>query len=182
MKRTSQAQSRLDENDLAPHESSFLQGLLSHLAAVCAFTLPLPASYDRVADGVWSGGTWVAWGRENKECPVRLCGLPGNWNFEVKTVDATANPYLALSAILSAGLLGIQQNSPLIIRDPRKVPSVLNEQERKLAGITTRMPLSISESQKALKKDTDIIKAMGANLVETHLIMTSVRRLYLAPV
>ncbi|KZT32200.1 glutamine synthetase/guanido kinase [Sistotremastrum suecicum HHB10207 ss-3] len=61
---------------LSSLEASFLQGILDHLPASCAFTLGAPQSYERVKDGIWSGGTWVCWGRDNKECPVRLCGSP----------------------------------------------------------------------------------------------------------
>ncbi len=45
------------------------------------------------------------WGVDNREAPVRLCasGGPNSQNWEFKALDATANPYLALTAILLAG-------------------------------------------------------------------------------
>ena len=45
------------------------------------------------------------WGVDNREAPVRLCasGGPNSQNWEFKALDATANPYLALAAILLAG-------------------------------------------------------------------------------
>lgn len=42
---------------MTPLERSFLQSLVDYLPSVAAFTLPTSASYSRVADGVWSGGT-----------------------------------------------------------------------------------------------------------------------------
>ncbi len=47
------------------------------------------------------------WGVNNKEAPVRLCTLAdsSSRDFEFKALDATANPYLALAALLTAGLL-----------------------------------------------------------------------------
>jgi glutamine synthetase len=54
----------------APHmtvlESEFVAGLTNHLQAVAAFVMPTMASYDRLMDGAWTGGTYVCWGIENK--------------------------------------------------------------------------------------------------------------------
>lgn len=81
------------KDGLAPHESSFLASLLAHLPALQALTLPQPASYKRMIDGVWSGGTYVCWGTDNREAPVRLCNAssPSGRNFEVKCHDGLAN-------------------------------------------------------------------------------------------
>jgi hypothetical protein len=51
----------------------------------------------------------------NREAPVRACftGTPRTYNFEIKCVDGTANPYLALCSILAAGLLGVKGSSLL---------------------------------------------------------------------
>jgi glutamine synthetase len=53
--------SATSENVLTPLERAFLAGLLDYLPAACAFTLPIRASYARMVDGIWSGGTWIAW-------------------------------------------------------------------------------------------------------------------------
>ena len=83
-----------DASQLTSHETSFLSGLLTHLPAIQAFTTPISASYARVVDGIWSGGTYVCWGTYNKDVPVRLCNAasPTARNFEVKCVDGLANP------------------------------------------------------------------------------------------
>jgi hypothetical protein len=80
-------------NDLTSYEASFLSSLLDHLPAVTALTLPQPASYKRVGDGVWSGGTYVSWGTDNREAPVRLCNAnsPSSRNFELRFIDGLAN-------------------------------------------------------------------------------------------
>ncbi|KAJ8590641.1 hypothetical protein M405DRAFT_932686 [Rhizopogon salebrosus TDB-379] len=107
-----------------------------------------------MVDGIWSGGTWIAWGTHNRETPVRLCVPPtyppstaqtrplsarsaiptanppsGN-HFEVKCVDGTSSPYLAFSGLLGAGLLGIQSRSPLIEMDCRATAATMTEAER----------------------------------------------------
>jgi Glutamine synthetase, catalytic domain len=46
---------------------------------------------------------------------VRACfsGDPRKYNFEVKCLDGTANPYFAVASILAAGMLGVKASSPL---------------------------------------------------------------------
>ena len=84
-------------------ETSFLASLLDHLPAIQALTQPLPASYLRVQDGIWSGGTYVAWGTYNKEAPVCLVDahLPESRRFEIKCIDGLANPCVTLPCLLN---------------------------------------------------------------------------------
>ncbi|KAG8735029.1 hypothetical protein FRC12_018255, partial [Ceratobasidium sp. 428] len=129
-----------DIPDLPKDLASFMSGLLAHLPTVCAFTLPLDASYARVMDGVWSGGAWVCWGRENKEAPLRLCGSGKGFNVELKAFDGLANPYLGLAAVLAAGVTGLEKGKTLEMRDCRLVASELTAERRGAMQIFTKMP------------------------------------------
>ncbi|CAE6522510.1 unnamed protein product [Rhizoctonia solani] len=120
--------------------ASLMAGLLENLVSVCAFTLPVDACYSRVMDGVWSGGSWVCWGRENKEAPLRLCGSGKGFNVEIKCFDGTANPYLGLAAVLGAAFTGLATEKVLEMRNCVGVAASLTEQERDDMRITTRMP------------------------------------------
>lgn len=94
-----------------PHaESSFLAGILKHLQALCAFSLPYDFSYEceQLDSEV------VAWGTQNWEVPIRKISS-GHWGF--RCVDATANMYLTLAAFLSAGIMGIQNQESLVWPD-----------------------------------------------------------------
>lgn len=93
-------------------QQSFLAGILAALPMLCAVCLPYELSYERVQP--YLGGSEVAWGTENREVPIRQI-RPGHW--ELRCVDATANMYLALATVLSAGLLGLQRQEPLRWRD-----------------------------------------------------------------
>lgn len=95
-------------------EESFLAGMLHHLPAILPFTFPQDASYERVKEGIWAGGVWVAWGVQNRETPVRKIG-PGHW--EVKSIDGLANPYLGVAAILAGGYLGIKSDMKLEMKN-----------------------------------------------------------------
>ncbi|KAJ8595711.1 glutamine synthetase/guanido kinase [Rhizopogon salebrosus TDB-379] len=174
-------QAATSENVLTPLERIFLAGLMDHLPAACAFTLPIRASYARMLDGIWSGGTWVAWGRDNRETPVRLCVPPtrvpvpapsqaqaapvpkppsGN-HFEVKCVDGTSSPYLALSGLLGAGVLGIQSQSPLIEKDCRAPAATMTEAEREAVGVKRRLPRTWEEARGALEGDVAMRGLLG---------------------
>ncbi|KAF8841120.1 glutamine synthetase/guanido kinase [Paxillus ammoniavirescens] len=155
---------------LTPLESCFLAGLLDHLPAVTAFTLPLPASYARMKDGIWSGGTWACWGADNREAPVRLSNAasPSSRNFEVKSVDGTSSPYLSITALLAAGIIGIRDTQELTSKNCEgpKAAAEMTDAERAAMGITKRLPLNIEEARRYLLQD-DVLKVLlGAESVE----------------
>ncbi|KAH6637610.1 hypothetical protein C7974DRAFT_389857 [Boeremia exigua] len=86
----------------------FVGGVLKHLPALCAFTMPDAQSYGRVADDQWSGGSWVAWGTQNRECPLRRVE-EGRW--EVRCLDGLANMYFVIAGVVAAGMLGLSSVS-----------------------------------------------------------------------
>lgn len=100
--------------DPPTHEDAFLAGILAHYPALAAFTLSQDASYDRVQSGLWAGSEWVAWGTQNRETPIRKIS-PGHW--EVKSVDGLANMYLAMAALVAAGLTGLRREMSLDVKD-----------------------------------------------------------------
>jgi len=78
---------------------------------------------------------------------VRLCNphSPSSRNFEWKTLDGTANPYLALAGVLGAGLNGIVESKELTIQDctgKHFSAALLGEEGREKLGIKERFPLT----------------------------------------
>jgi len=158
---------------LSEYESAFLAGIIEHLASLPAITLPTPASYKRMVDGVWSGGTYVHYGTENREAPIRITNAtsPKSRNFEMRFVDGTANPHLALAAIIGAGLSGLKASTPLQMKDcpGPKCAWEMTEEERKALGITKRMPLDVEEARHNLVTDTGLKQVLGENLVAKYI-------------
>jgi glutamine synthetase len=102
----------------------FLAGLLRKLKSLCVFGMSNYDSYCRVAgDGA---GLWIGWGVENRDFPIRQISS-GHW--ELRLLDATANVYLFIAAIISAGMAGMKQKHPLTIRNCPIVPSELRTKE-----------------------------------------------------
>ncbi|HJQ28661.1 MAG TPA: hypothetical protein VJ827_04940, partial [Rubrobacter sp.] len=87
-------------------------------------------------------------------------------NVELKPVDVTSNPYLALAAVLAAGMDGIERG--LDPGEPTMVdPATLGEEERSSRGIRP-LPSSLDEALDALEEDDVLIQAFGQPLVRTH--------------
>ena len=151
--------------------SGFVAGILEHLPAVMAFTTPSPNSYQRIAPGMWSSA-YVSYGPDNREAAVRLASPvagaeSATANIELKPVDVTANPYLALAAVLAAGMDGMER--ALDPGEPVTVdPATLSEEERASRGIRP-FPASLDEALDALERDDVLIEALGEPLVRTHL-------------
>ncbi|KAF3925298.1 hypothetical protein ABW20_dc0107529 [Dactylellina cionopaga] len=123
-------------------EEQFLAGILRRLPALTALCLPYELSYERLEKGQ-GGGQFVAWGTEDRRVPI-LKIEPGHW--EISSIDATANMYLALATILSAGLLGCtkseklrQENSAAVAQVggtalPKSLETALNSLEEEEKG------------------------------------------------
>lgn len=107
------------DETLEQQQMHFMAFVLAHLPGLCAFTMPEAASYARVADDSWMSGSWVAWGTQNRETPLRRTaasdGSSARW--EVRCLDGMGNMYLALGVILRAGLQGIADRTEMSVRD-----------------------------------------------------------------
>lgn len=159
-------------SQLTGAESSWLAGVLNHLPAISAFALPTYGSYKRVGDGVWSGGTYVSYGSENREAPIRLVSpaSPGSRRFELRCIDGTANPYYAVAAVLAAGINGISNKEPLTTKDCRDVPAAtMSEERRKEMGVFKRMPLTIEQAREFLQGDAKLTELLGEDFVRNYL-------------
>lgn len=100
-------------------------------------------------------------------------GANRKFNFEVKNVDGTANPYLTVAAIIVAGLDGIRKNLPLTLKEMTVAPCDLETNDR-LA--LKKIPTSIEEALSILEETSEYelyCKGMGKMLVD---IFVAVRK------
>ncbi|CAH1763063.1 11799_t:CDS:10 [Entrophospora sp. SA101] len=136
----------------------FIAGVISHIKSLCAITLPTKSSYDRITvEHSWAG-----------EAPIRICkNSVSGINFEFKFVDATSNPYLAVAAIISAGIDGIVKKLALNTKPISIDPGHLSDQERKSNGIE-KLPVSLKESLEFLKQDNVLNKCLGEKIIQCY--------------
>jgi glutamine synthetase len=153
---------------VAKYADPFLAGVLDHLPAILAFTLPLEESYERVMAGIWAGGEYVTWGTQNREVPLRKIE-DGHW--EMKTVDGIGNMYFGMAAVLAAGLYGLRQKLDLEHEDCTAEPGLMTEEQLSAVGITTKLPNTLEKSLSALEKDDVLKKALGEGFVENYVAL-----------
>lgn len=137
-----------------------------------------------MVDGIWSGGTYVCWGTDNREAPVRLCNASSSpsRNFELKCHDGTANPYLAIAGFLSAGMEGIVEGKECEIKDcGDEIAAVLGERGRKALGITNRMPLTLEDARLSFEKSELVDRRFGKDFKTKYLSVNKVHHLLFLP-
>jgi glutamine synthetase len=154
---------------LTDDAAAFTGGILQRLPALLAIGAPSPASYLRLIPQHWAGA-FQAWGLENRETALRLIrGSTGNEgraaNLEIKAFDLAANPYLAVAALIFAGLAGIDAGAKL--PDPVDVdPASLTEGERAARGIAA-LPTDLLAATDAFEADEALTVEFGPELAAT---------------
>lgn len=142
----------------------FIGGLLKHARALCAVTNPTINSYKRLVPG-YEAPVYIAWSEKNRSCLIRIPAKRGtSTRIELRNPDPSCNPYLALSAMLKAGLDGIKNK----IEPPAPVDRniyKMEEDERKRLGIES-LPGSLLEALYELEKDEVIKSALGEHIYE----------------
>jgi glutamine synthetase len=151
-------------NGISSEAGAFIAGVLDHLPALCALTIPSRNSYRRIRPHFWAGA-FRAWGTQNREAAVRICKNPQGTRadrIEYKVSDASANPYVALGGLIAAGLDGLQRRLKL----PQEValdPGLIPEADRTARGIDP-LPHNLGEAIDALRKDEVLLQALGEAL------------------
>ena len=93
-------------------DDAFLAGQLACLQELTLFYGPNVNSYKRFVEGSFAP-TAVAWGNDNRTCALRVVGHGESRRLELRLPGADVNPYLALSAMIAAGLHGMEQGLEL---------------------------------------------------------------------
>jgi glutamine synthetase len=128
-----------DEGPLFARErsifDSFLAGQLACLRELTLFLAPNVNSYKRYAEGSFAP-TAVAWAEDNRTCSLRVVGHGPGLRFENRAGGSDLNPYLALSALIAAGLHGVENGLELeppyngnayLAHDKPRLPATLRD-------------------------------------------------------
>jgi glutamine synthetase len=120
---------------------SFVAGILAHLREMTLWLAPNVNSYKRFAAGSFAP-TAVAWGDDNRTCALRVVGHGAGRRVECRVPGADVNPYLALAALIAAGLAGVDASLELpprcegnaYVADLERVPTTLRDARDLWAG------------------------------------------------
>ncbi|TYB67200.1 glutamine synthetase [Nonomuraea sp. PA05] len=97
---------------LSPLGARFVAGQLAHMRELTLMYAPNVNSYKRYVPGSFAP-TAVKWGVDNRTCSLRLVGHGPSLRVENRVPGGDVNPYLAVAALVAAGLHGIDAELPL---------------------------------------------------------------------
>ncbi len=153
-----------DEFNLSQTAYHFMGGVLDHAKAFTAITNPTINSYKRLVPG-YEAPVYIAWSDVNRSALIRVPDAAGTSSrFEIRSPDPSCNPYLALAAIIEAGLNGIENESDP--GDPvRDDIYEFDEEKREEHGITM-LPGRLMSALDALEEDDVVREALGDHVTE----------------
>ena len=152
------------EYQLSPTARHYIGGLLKHARGMCAITNPLVNSYKRLVEG-YEAPVNVAWSMKNRSPLIRVPERRGSGTrVELRSPDPAANPYLALTVMLAAGLDGIATEATS--REPvnENIWEMSHRERRRLR--IDDLPRDLNEACDELEKDTEITAALGPHVTE----------------
>lgn len=157
-----------DENDkdqLSETAYHFLGGLMKHARSYTAIVNPIVNSYKRLVPG-YEAPVYVAWSTSNRSPLVRIPNDRGmGTRLELRSADPAANPYLAIAAVLEAGLDGLRNNLPPVHNVDENIYD-MTVKERKSKGIVN-LPDTLHSALKDLADDEVIKGSMGEHLYQS---------------
>jgi glutamine synthetase len=146
----------------------YIGGLLTHAPAILAFSNPTTNSYKRLVPG-YEAPVNLVYSQRNRSAAVRIplySQSPKAKRLEFRCPDPSCNPYLAFSAMLMAGLDGIQNR----IEPPDPMDKDLYDLPPEELAKVPQVPGSLEAVLSALEEDQAFLKAGGVftdDLIET---------------
>ncbi|MGD9511403.1 MAG: type I glutamate--ammonia ligase [Geminicoccaceae bacterium] len=154
--------------DLSQICLQFVAGVMAHARALNAFTNPTTNSYKRLRAGQ-DEPVLIAYAAHNRSAALRIpyAAHPDEKRVELRFPDPTANPYLALAAVLMAGLDGIEHKLEPGDAMDRNLYDLRPEEAEDLASVSGSLP----EALDALEADHDFLArgdVLPADLIESY--------------
>jgi len=156
----------------------YIGGLLTHAHSILAFAAPTTNSYKRLVPG-YEAPVNLVYSQRNRSASVRIplySKSPKAKRLEFRCPDPSCNPYLAFSAMLMAGLDGVQNR----IEPPDPVDKDLYDLPPEELAMVPQVPASLDEALNALEADHDYLLAGGVftpDLIETWLAYKRLREI-----
>jgi glutamine synthetase len=152
------------ELQLSDTAFQFIAGIMKHALGFTAVTNPTVNSYKRLVPG-YEAPSYVAWSSMNRSPLLRIPNSRGvSTRVEVRSVDPAANPYMALSVLLAAGLDGVNNKltpPPAVDRNIY----VMTHEER-MENHIQNLPATLADALTLLKQDEVIVSSLGEHLFE----------------
>ncbi|MBW3604767.1 MAG: glutamine synthetase family protein [Actinobacteria bacterium] len=152
-----------DGHDMAPMFRSFVAGQIAGLREMTLCYAPNINSYKRFVEGSFAP-TVAAWGFDNRTCAFRVVGHGKGMRVENRVPGGDVNPYLAMSAMIAAGLDGIDRE--LELEDAMKGNAYESDNER--------VPETLRDAAELFSDSKLARKAFGDDVVDHYRNMADV--------
>ncbi|MBN1114253.1 MAG: type I glutamate--ammonia ligase [Oligoflexia bacterium] len=145
------------ENSLSSQARWYIGGILKHMRSLCALTNPSTNSYKRLVPG-YEAPVAVSYGRNSMLNAIRIptcVDCDEQAKLEIRTPDMSCNPYLALSAILLAGIDGIKNKI-----EPKDVSGDSIDNVERLSNLKREvelLPRYLDDALDSLEMDYDYL-------------------------
>ncbi len=143
---------------------AFLAGQLARVRELTLLLAPNVNSYKRYADGSFAP-TAIAWGDDNRTCAMRVVGHGPGRRVECRAPGADVNPYLALAALIAAGLDGVDRGLEL---PPRC------EGNAYTAEGVQRLPSTLRDARELFARSAFARETFGDEIVDHYVNMADV--------
>ena len=147
-----------DQLGFSPLMHHFLAGQLACHRELAYFFAPNINSYKRYVSGSFAP-TAIAWGRDNRTCGLRVVGHGPSLRVESRVPGGDVNPYLAVAALIAAGLYGIDNELPL---EPEFVGNAYASQK-------PRVPDNLAEAASLLRDSKMALAAFDRGVIDHYL-------------
>jgi glutamine synthetase len=136
----------------------YIGGIIKHARAINAFANPSTNSYKRLVPG-FEAPVMLAYSARNRSASIRIPHIPNpkGRRIEVRFPDPTANPYLAFTAMLMAGLDGIQNQIDPGAAADKDLYDLPPEEAAEIPTVAS----SLTQALEALEADMDFMTAGG---------------------
>jgi glutamine synthetase len=149
-----------DKHGMAETMKHYMAGLLAHASDITYFLAPYVNSYKRFCVGMFAP-TKAVWSLDNRTAGYRVCGEGTKGiRVECRVGGADLNPYLAMAALMAAGLDGIEKKMKL---EPPVTGDIYQ------AGKAREIPKNLRDAAKLLDGSKMLRKAMGDKVIDHYL-------------
>ena len=144
-------------------QESMIAGVLDKIVPMTVFFNPVDASYERL--GQRKAPRFVSWSRENRSQLVRIPAAEKEYRrAELRSPDPAANPYIAFTLMIRAGLYGAEKGLSL----PAPVDLNLYQAESAKTDALTRLPDTLAKAKAAAKGDEWLKTMLPAEILNAY--------------
>lgn len=153
----------IKSDDGKDYTEQFMAGIITHIGEMTAFLNPVEESYHRL--GEKKAPKYITWSKENRSQLIRIPAAKGEFKrIELRSPDPEANPYIAYTLLIHAGLDGIKRN--LTLPEAMDI-DLFNASEEVLKDLTS-LPQSLEEAWEKAVTSEFIREILPSNYLQNH--------------